>query len=536
MAQIDYPRFCDTPASHPAAQEIASADPRRWLPRNSLLDGGVRFSVHDMNTHTRWIVSGQLGPDFDDGGPMLLVEAREAFGRRPMHRAKAHLLLSALRHRAEELGDRVDYRRAESFAAAFKGRDDLEVIDPPTRGARRFARRRGMRILPSRGFITQEKDFHEWVLTRSGKRLLLEDFYRWSRERTGVLMRGDQPEGGHWNFDRDNRQPPPRGATRLGLSEPRWPQEDEIDEEVRVDLARWEAEGAIRLVGADGPRRFAVTASEAEAALADFISSRLSDFGPYEDAMLSGDWTMAHSLLSVPLNLGLLDPRAVIAAVEAEYAAQRVPLSSAEGFIRQILGWRDYVWNLYWFLGPDYRGRSRAGGSTVPIPPAVLSLDSTEIEANCLREALDGVRRHGWAHHSQRLMVLGNWALQRGWDPNQLTDWFVDVFVDGTEWVMPANVIGMSQYADGGIVATKPYVSGGAYINRMSDYCRGCRFTPTVRLGEKACPVTAGYWAFLDRAEPLLRGNHRMAQPLAGLRSLVDREAVVDQERRRESW
>lgn len=485
---------------------------------------------------TRWIAIGQLGPVFDDGGPMLLVEARSAFGRRPMHRAKAQLLLSALRHRARELGDRGEYVQAGTFAEALSGRDDLEVIDPPTRGGRRLACRVGMSILPSRGFVTEEEDFREWALARSGKRLLLEDFYRWSRERTGVLMRGNQPEGGRWNFDHDNRQPPPKGASRLGLPDPWWPEEDDIDEEVRADLARWESEGAVRLVGADGPRRFAATAAEAEEALADFVSSRLADFGTYEDAMLSGDWTMAHSLLSAPMNLGLLDPRAVIAAAEAEYAAGGAPIAAAEGFIRQVLGWRDYVWNLFWYLGPEYRTRSRALGASAPLPTELLSLDPTGIEANCLHETLDDIRRHGWAHHIQRLMVLGNWGLQRGWDPAELNDWFVDVFVDGTEWVMPANVIGMSQHADGGIVATKPYASGGAYINRMSDYCGGCRFDPKVRLGENACPVTAGYWAFLDRVEPALAGNHRMAQPLAGLRRLADRAAVVDQERRRDSF
>ncbi|QHC71353.1 cryptochrome/photolyase family protein [Rathayibacter sp. VKM Ac-2801] len=485
---------------------------------------------------TRWSVIGQLGPAFDDGGPMLLVEARSAFGRRPMHRAKAQLLLSALRHRARELGDRAEYVRSETFGEALAGRDDLEVIDPPSRGGRRLARRLGMSVLPSRGFITAEEDFREWALSRSGKRLLLEDFYRWSRERTGVLMRGDQPEGGRWNYDHDNRQPPPKGASRLGLPDPWWPEEDDIDEEVRADLARWEAEGAVRLVGADGPRRFAATPAEAEAALADFVSSRLGDFGTYEDAMLSGDWTMAHSLLSAPMNLGVLDPRTVVEAAEAEYAAGGAPIAATEGFVRQILGWRDYVWNLFWHLGPEYRNRSRALGASTPLPAELLALDPSGIEANCLHETLDDVHRHGWAHHIQRLMVLGNWGLQRGWDPAELNDWFVDVFVDGTEWVMPANVIGMSQHADGGVVATKPYASGGAYINRMSDYCGGCRFDPKVRLGENACPVTAGYWAFLDRAEPVLRGNHRMAQPLAGLRRLADREAVVDQERLRETY
>lgn len=484
----------------------------------------------------RWLFAGQLGPAFDDGGPLLLVEAREVFGRRPMHRAKAHLLLSALRHRAAKLGDRVEFRQVERYAEVVDGRDDLEAIDPTSWPARRFVRRRGIPVLPSRGFVTSEADFAAWAAGRQGKRLLLEDFYRTVRERTGILMRGDQPQGGRFNFDHDNRNPPPKGAARLGLPEPWWPEEDEIDAEVRADLDRWQREGRVTLVGDDGPRRFAATRAEAEHALADFIESRLNDFGPFEDAMLSGDWTMAHSQLSVPLNLGLLDPLEVVEAVVAEYHAGRAPLSSVEGFTRQILGWRDYVWHLYWHLGEGYRTSHNALAAHRPLPAAFRELDPAVIESNCLRETIDGMRRHGWAHHIQRLMVLGNWALQHGYDPVQLNDWFVDMFVDGTPWVMPANVIGMSQHADGGIVATKPYASGGAYIDRMSDYCSGCAFDPKVRLGENACPFTAGYWAFLDRVEPRIRSNHRMAQPLAGLRRLADREAVVDQERHRDRW
>ncbi|NQX14231.1 cryptochrome/photolyase family protein [Microbacteriaceae bacterium VKM Ac-2855] len=488
------------------------------------------------DARTRWIFAGQLGPLFDDGGPLMIVEARSVFGRRPMHRAKAHLILSALRHRGAELGDRIEYRRVERYADAVDGRDDLEVIDPTSWSARRFVRRRGIAVLPSRGFITEEAEFRQWADARAGSRLLLEDFYRTVRERTGILMRGDQPEGGRWNYDHDNRASPPKNAARLGLPEPWWPEEDDIDAEVRADLDRWQAEGAVRLIGDDHPRRFAVTAEEAQLALADFVESRLNDFGPFEDAMLSGDWTMAHSLLSVPLNLGLLDPRAAIDAVVAEYHSGGAPLASVEGFVRQIAGWRDYVWHLYWYLGEGYRTGNNALQATMPLPPAFRELNPDLIESNCLKETIDGLRRHGWAHHIQRLMVLGNWALQHGYDPVALNDWFIDMFVDGTPWVMPANVIGMSQHADGGIVATKPYASGGAYIDRMSDYCGGCRFNPKVRLGENACPFTAGYWAFLDRVEPAIRGNHRMAQPLAGLRRLADREAVADQERRRESW
>lgn len=220
----------------------------------------------------------------------------------------------------------------------------------------------------------------------------------------------------------------------------------------------------------------------------------------------------------------------------AEYTAGRAPLASVEGFVRQIAGWRDYVWHLYWYLGEQYPTTHNALNAHEPLPASFLDLDASSISASCLRETIDGMRRHGWAHHIQRLMVLGNWALQHGYDPVALNDWFIDMFVDGTPWVMPANVIGMSQYADGGIVATKPYVSGGAYIDRMSDYCGNCVFDPKVRLGPTSCPFTAGYWAFLDRVEPELRGNFRMAQPLAGLRRLQDREAVVEQERLRERW
>ncbi len=483
-------------------------------------------------TRTRWIFAGQLGGQFDDGGRMLLIEARSVFARAPMHRAKAHLLLSAMRHRAAELGDRVEFHRVERYADVVTGRTDLEVIDPTSYAARRYVRRIGAEVLPSRGFVTSEDDFATWWAGRKG-RPIMEDFYRAMRVRTGILMEGAAPVGGQYNFDHDNRQPPPKNAVSLGLPDPWWPTEDDIDAEVREDLDRWSAEGSIRLVGADGPRRFAATQREAERALADFIETRLGDFGPYEDAILTNDWTMSHSLLSAPLNLGLLDPRAVVDRVVTEHTNGNAPLASVEGVVRQIAGWRDWVWHLYWQLGESFVEKNELH-ATSAIPKQLTELDADTIDANCLSKTVGDVHDHGWAHHIQRLMVLGNWALQRGWEPRAMNDWFVNMFVDGTPWVMPANVVGMSLHADGGIVATKPYAAGGAYINRMSDYCGGCRFNPKVRLGPDACPVTAGYWAFLDRVEPKLRGNHRMAQPLAGLRRLADREAVVEQERHRD--
>jgi len=498
---------------------------------------------------TRWIFLDQLGPHFDDGGPMLLVESRSSWRGRTLHRAKLQLLLSAIRHRARDLGDRVDFRQVEHYSEAVDGRDDLQVIDPTSYRARRLVRRVGAEVLPSRGFVTSESDFAAWADSRAGKRLLMEDFYRVVRQRTGVLMEGQEPAGGRWNHDHDNREKPPKGAASLGLPAPLWPEEDDIDEEVRHDIARWERDGVVTLVGDAGPRRFAATAAEAEAALADFVEVRLPDFGPFEDATLSGDWTMAHSLISAPMNLGLIDPRDVIDTVAAAYAAGDAPIRSVEGFVRQIMGWRDYMWHLYWRLGEDYATSNNKLEAHEPLPQvfATLGRDLSNgsptdaageavVEANCLAETLDGLHRHGWSHHIQRLMILGNWALQRGVEPSALSQWFIDMYVDGTPWVMPANVVGMSQHADGGIVATKPYASGGAYINRMTDHCGGCRFDPKKRLGPDACPVTAGYWAFLDRTGPVLMGNPRMRQALSGLAGLADREAVVQQERERTRW
>ncbi|MGI9126026.1 MAG: cryptochrome/photolyase family protein, partial [Mycobacterium sp.] len=220
---------------------------------------------------------------------------------------------------------------------------------------------------------------------------------------------------------------------------------------------------------------------------------------------------------------------------ETAYRQGRAPLAAVEGFIRQILGWREYMWQLYWHFGPDYFDANHLD-ATVELPDWWADLDAEAVEAECLRQSLGGVRDRGWAHHIQRLMVLGNHALQRGYSPRALTDWFATAFVDGFAWVMPTNVIGMSQHADGGKVATKPYTSGGAYISRMSDHCKNCRFDPKKRLGPDACPFTAGYWAFVNRHQDMLAANMRTARAVSSMRRLADLDAVVDQERRRESF
>ena len=477
----------------------------------------------------RWLFADQLGPAFADEEQVLLILNRSAFARRRVHRAKAHLLVSAMLHRAQDTG--VTLVIADSYREGLQrsGASDVEVIDPTSHGARRLVRRLGATVLPSRGFITSEEDFAEWAQGR--RRLVLEDFYRHTRKRTGVLMNDDgTPEGGRWNFDADNRQPPPKAAT-LGVST-EFPAEDAIDAEAREILDSWERSGEVSFRGHDGPRRFAVTRSEALDALADFVANRLALFGPYEDAALSTDWVMAHSLLSVPMNLGLLDPTEAIDAVVAAFHRVDAPLASVEGFVRQVMGWRDYVWHLYWWFGEDYLKLNHLGAHG-ELPAWFDDLDGAAVQARCLRTSLDDVAEYGWSHHIIRLEVLGNWALQRGYEPAVVNRWFTEAFVDGTEWVMPANVIGMALYADGGQMATKPYAAGGAYINRMTDFCRGCPFKPSVRVGPQACPFTAGYWAFLAVNEPALRTNHRLRNPYATMRRLTDLDELIEQEAQR---
>ncbi|AGL15023.1 cryptochrome/photolyase family protein [Actinoplanes sp. N902-109] len=483
----------------------------------------------------RWLFADQLGPHFLDepGQPVLLVESKAVFRRRVFHRQKAHLVLSALRHRAAELGDQAAFVPAETYGEAVRATGDrLSVCHPTSRAAREFVLKLDVEMLGPRGFATSPEDFVAWAHGRRGLRM--EDFYRDARRRHGILMDGAEPAGGHWNLDADNREPPPRGAATLEVPKPPEIVEDEIDFAVREELDRWQQDDGITFIGRDGPRLFPATRREALDRLDHFVTQRLPSFGPYEDAMLAGDPLMAHSMLSAPLNLGLLDPLEIVERAEAAYRAGAAPLNSVEGFTRQIIGWRDFIWHLYWYFEPDYR-RSNELRAQRPLPKWFAELDADAVQARCLSDVLRGVRDRGWVHHIPRLMVLGNYALQRGWKPGALSDWFHRAFVDGYEWVMTANVVGMSQYADAGRMSTKPYAAGGAYINRMSDYCGGCRYDPKVRVGDNACPFTAGYWAFLERNEEKLSGNHRMRQPVNGLHRLADLDAVVEQERARGS-
>jgi deoxyribodipyrimidine photolyase-related protein len=467
----------------------------------------------------------QLGPHFELGEKLLLPEVLSQFGKRRYHRQKAHLILSALRHRA--LDDNVELVSLDSYRDVSRA---SVAVNPASYPQRALVQSLGLKIESARGFVMPETEFAAWV---EGRKLRLEDFYRLQRAKTGLLMDGPEPTSGRWNFDADNRLPPPRGG--LATPAPWQPVEDEIDAQVRGDLDELERRGLASFGGVDGPRLFAATRTEALTAANWFIDHRLDDFGPYEDAVIADNWAMAHSLLSPTLNLGLLDPLEVAAMAERAYREGRVSLASAEGFIRQLIGWRDYVWHLYWHFGPVYESENSLA-ATQPLPDWWAELDSSAVRAACLATALAGVRDRGWLHHIQRLMILGNFALQRGLSPQQANNWFIDNFVDGTPWVMPANVIGMSLYADGGQMSTKPYAAGGAYISKMTDHCKSCYFDPKLRTGPTACPFTAGYWAFIGENLDRFSKNHRMLQAVSGFRRLSDGDAVLDQERRRAEY
>lgn len=481
-----------------------------------------------------WLFADQLGPAVYGGEhahrEVLLVEARSALAKRRYHRQKLHIVLSALRHAHRDLKDRSTLIQADSYRDALEQFDRPVLVHQPTsHAAEQFVHRlhkEGLvaAVLPTPTFALPRKDFEQWAGNRN--RFRMEDFYRDQRRRFDILMRGSEPEGGTWNYDHDNREPPPKKQKTLDVPKPYQPREDDIDAQVRADLDAMNLD----TVGVDGPRLFAVTSTEAKRALDRFIEHRLPEFGRYEDAIMGQDWAMSHSLLSVPLNLGVLHPLDAVHAAEQAYRDKQAPLSAVEGFIRQILGWREYMWHLYWHFGPGYTRNNNALHAQTKLPQWWADLDADAVTAECLRHALMGVRDRGWTHHIQRLMVLGNHALQRGYQPAELTEWFATAYVDGFRWVMPTNVVGMSQHADGGRLATKPYASGGAYINKMSDHCGGCAYDPKKRLGDDACPFTAGYWAFVHRHRDRLANNNRTRRAVSSMDRLKDLEAVLEQE------
>lgn len=446
---------------------------------------------------------------------VLLVESDALLGL-GRHVQRNHLVITATRRFARELaaeGFDVDLRRAPTLRAGIEAHraehqsEQVRATEPNSRRARALCDALGIEQVRSDQFLCHHDDFARWA---GGKKSLrMEDFYRWTRARLGYLMDGDGPAGGRWNLDAENREPPP--ADLSVFAEPPSDPLDELDAEVLASLPP-------DLPGAAPVGWWATSRAGALARLDHFVEHNLERFGRYEDAMTSGSWHLAHSVLSPYLNLGLLLPGEVCDAVEARYRAGGIPLASAEGFIRQVIGWREYVWGLYW-LWPDH-AEANALDHHRPLPPMYTGDAVTRMA--CLADTFAGLHERAWVHHIPRLMLLSSFANLYGAEPRAVLRWMSDTYIDAAEWVMVPNVMGMALWADGGRMATKPYVSGGAYVNRMSDYCKGCPYDPKRRTGPDACPFTSLYWDFLARHRDRLGRSNRMAQPLANLSRLSD--------------
>lgn len=443
---------------------------------------------------------------------VLFIESLEHGRSRPYHRQKLVLVWSAMRHFAEELrqaGWRVRYEICESFESALQEWiesdkiTELRVMEPSDRPFRDWLTTLtlpcSLHLIPNNHFLWSRAEFQDWA--HSSKQWVMDNFYRQGRKRFGVLMNGKKPVGDRWSFDAENRKPP-----KTGLRPPA-PLTFPPDAITKAVIHRVQ-ESALPAYGAIAPFHWAVTRTQALQVLDHFIDQRLPTFGPYQDAMITGQDTLWHALLSPYLNLGLLHPLEVIQAAEAAYRDRNLPINSVEGFIRQILGWREYMHGIYQTVDDDYATLNWFN-HTEALP--AFFWDATQADMNCLRQTLDQVERTAYAHHIQRLMILSNFALIAGLNPQAVEQWFHAAFIDAYDWVMQTNVIGMGLFADGGQVATKPYGSSANYIHKMSDYCKDCQYDHRERYGDRACPFNFFYWNFLDRHREKLQTQGRMS-------------------------
>lgn len=444
------------------------------------------------------------------------------------HKARIAIFLSGMRHFRDEMqraGWTLDYKRldeADNRASLALNLKDaihrlrprrVRMVEPGDYRVRQALLEvcPEMEILPDEHFLCSGQEFRQHASRR--KQLRLEYFYREMRQRHSVLLDElGNPEGGDWNFDSENRSAFGKaGPGRVPL--PRSFPPDQTTLDVLRLVERMFPSHPGKLDAFDWP----VTPEDAYQALADFVENRLPDFGRYQDAMWTGEPFLYHSRISAALNLKLLHPREVISAAERHYRSGKSPLAAVEGFIRQILGWREYVRGIYWLYMPAYASRN-ALGAHEPLPPFYWTADTP---MNCLHHAIRQTLDFGYAHHIQRLMVTGLFALLAGVEPRQVHEWYLAVYVDAVEWVELPNTIGMSQFADGGVMASKPYVASGKYIQRMSNYCAGCRYDPAEATGDRACPFTTLYWDFLERHAMDLRDNPRMTMQLRNLDRLT---------------
>jgi deoxyribodipyrimidine photolyase-related protein len=498
----------------------------------------LRLVLGDQLSHG---VSSLRGCDMKKDVVMLCEVWEEATYVRH-HKKKIAFLFSAMRHFAAGLRDagyNVHYTQldaaenAGSFTAeveraiALNSADRLVVTFPGEyrvlAAMQSWEKRFGIpvEIRPDDRFLCSPEEFAAWAEDR--KELRMEFFYREMRRRYKILMDGDNPEGGQWNYDAENRKPPGDGT--LFRSAPLFFSPDAVTRDCLALVAvRFDSH-----FGDLAPFHFAVTREDALKALAHFISHRLPQFGDYQDAMQQGNPWMYHSFLSAYINCGLLDPLEVVAAAESAYRNGKAPLNATEGFIRQIIGWREYVRGVYWLKMPGYAEENFLDARR-PLPWFYWS---GETKMNCLRQCVTETRQNAYAHHIQRLMVLGNFALLAGLSPREVNEWYLIVYADAYEWVEMPNVTGMILYADGGYLASKPYAASGAYINKMSDYCKSCTYNVAEKTGPQACPFNYLYWDFLMRNQDRLHKNQRIAMAYRTLAKMDDaRKAQIAKDSR----
>ena len=463
-----------------------------------------------------------------EGSVVLLMEVAHEAEHVPHHRTKLVFLFSAMRHFAQELremGWTVDYIELTDpdNTGDFTGevmralnRHDIDLIrvcEPSVYRVLEIVKSWQadldvpVSITFDDRFIAAKEEFAEWAEGR--KQFRMEYFYREMRRKTGLLMDGDKPEGGQWNFDKDNRKP---AKAKMTFPDPLSFEPDAITQNV-IEMVK---ERFTSRIGNIDRFFWAVSRAEALKVLDYFLDHALPKFGDYQDAMVGGESFLYHSLLSPYLNAGLLGPLEICRAVETRYLAGDAPINAAEGYIRQIIGWREYVRGIYWLEMPGYAARNHLKAKRA-LPDFYWT---GETDMNCLSQSIGQTLEHAYAHHIQRLMITGNFALLIGADPHAVHEWYLSVYIDAFEWVELPNTLGMSQFGDGGLLGSKPYASSGSYINRMSDYCGDCQYNVKDRIGEKACPFNSLYWHFMARNEDVLRGNNRLAMPYRNLEKM----------------
>lgn len=443
-----------------------------------------------------------------------MVESADLFSDVPHHKKKLCLIFSAMRHLAQKLEDdgwRVEYQRISQgpltkiLDTAIKSLNlkSLELWEPGRWDIRSKienwakARKFPITILEDDSFYQDHTAFADWAKGR--KLFRMEDFYRHMRRQTGYLMQNGNPIGGRWNFDRDNRKAAKPGTT---FTAPLKFKTDRLSDEVIKDVERYFPTYFGNTKGFD----FAVTSEQAQEALAHFIKRQLPNFGATQDAMLMDEPYLNHSLLSAYVNIGLLSSKQLCDAAQKAFEKGDAPIEAVEGFIRQIIGWREYIRGIYWHFMPDYVEHNFFQ-NTAALPDFYWTQDTN---MTCMKAAFQQTRDLGYAHHIQRLMITGNFAMLYGVDPREVHKWYLAVYADAHEWVELPNTLGMSQFADGGLLATKPYAASGNYINRMSDYCKNCSYDVHSKTKANSCPFNSLYWDFIVRNKDKLKDNFRL--------------------------